>query len=109
MKTLKNVLRVALAALALTVVADVAQACSFECVNVGPGFCQRCQDVGYNTGGYCQNFGACGCFELPGICWNSAAQDDVDQLLAALSLPRAATSVALDEPALASPSSPAQP
>jgi hypothetical protein len=48
--------------------ATAASACSYDCVNVGPGFCRRCVDLGYYTGGTCQDSGQCGCFDTQNTC-----------------------------------------
>ncbi len=82
MNTLKNAVRVASLVLGLAAVADVAEACSFACVNVGPGFCQRCLHVGYPTGGYCQDQGQCGCIDVQDVCWNAVSLTGLDQVMA---------------------------
>ncbi len=48
--------------------AEVASACDQDCVNVGPGFCRRCQSTGGNTGITCKNSGSCGCFYTQNNC-----------------------------------------
>ncbi len=85
MRSIQSAFRLALAAFAFVVVADVASACTYACVNVGPGWCQRCIDVGYATGGSCQDSGQCGCFDVQDICWNSVSLTGVDEVLASLS------------------------
>src|SRR6185295_4176338 len=49
-----------------------AAACYYACQEVSPG-CERCVYAGFFTGGYCQDSGSCGCFDVQGICWGPQA------------------------------------
>lgn len=72
MGAMKKSLLLVLVFVGCALAADTVSACTAECVNVGPGFCMRCQDVGRWTNMGCQDVGACGCYETQEICFNSA-------------------------------------
>lgn len=95
MHTMKKALLLSLAVAGFALAADSARACTYACVNVGPGFCMRCEDVGYWTGGGCRDSGACGCYDVQEICFNSVALSSLTESAAQFtSVDAAATSPA---------------
>jgi len=70
-------------ALFAVLAADVASACTSQCVKVAPPFCRRCLDVGTYTGATCQDSGNCGCFYThntcsPGVAASGGAKGKAD-------------------------------
>jgi hypothetical protein len=91
MTLISRALRLALPALVLSLAADVASACNFACVNVGPDWCQSCRQVSYPTGGYCEDVAPCVCIDIQGICFNSNLATEAEQLLSDLAEPAEAS------------------
>jgi hypothetical protein len=60
--------------------ADMAAACTADCVLVSAPFCRRCMDVGEFTGITCQNFSTCGCFYTHNTCSQPQEEDPIADL-----------------------------